>query len=164
MTPRRLNSRWGGWSAEGLRMRFRPRSRVGQAFLQIVPWVDFGVILLLLAVLAQRLTLSPGIVFDLPQAAFREGLYRGPTIVMASVQRSGGAETLVFFDDVRYQLDNAENAEGLRTVLGRAAAQPAGNQLLLLADRRVPQGEVVRLVSLARSAGIQRVNVAVKPE
>ena len=44
------------------------------------------------------------------------------------------------------------------------ALRPAGRQLLLLADRRVPHGDVVTLVNLARAVGVQRVNVAVKPE
>lgn len=154
----------GSWSADGLRTRFRPRSRIGQSFLQIVPWVNFGVVMLLFLALSQRLTLSPGVMFDLPRAAFREGLHSGPSIVMISAQRAQGAETLVFFDDVRYRLDEAASAEVLRAELARAALRPAGRQLLLLADRRVPHGDVVTLVNLARAVGVQRVNVAVKPE
>jgi biopolymer transport protein ExbD len=83
---------------------------------------------------------------------------------MISAQRAQGAETLVFFDDVRYRLDEAASAEVLRAELARAALRPAGRQLLLLADRRVPHGDVVTLVNLARAVGVQRVNVAVKPE
>jgi biopolymer transport protein ExbD len=161
---RKLTAQWGAWSADGLRTRFRPRSRIGQAFLQIVPWVDFGVVMLLFLALSQRLTLRPGVMFDLPRAAFREGLHRGPSLVMISAQRAQGAETLIFFDDVRYQLDEPANVEVLRAELARAALRPAGRQLLLLADRRVPHGDVVTLVNLARAVGVQRVNVAVKPE
>ena len=36
--------------------------------------------------------------------------------------------------------------------------------LLLLADRRVPHGDVMATVNLARAAGLQRVNVGVKPD
>ena len=36
--------------------------------------------------------------------------------------------------------------------------------LLLMADKRVPHGEVVSIINLARDAGVERVNVAVKPE
>jgi biopolymer transport protein ExbD len=36
--------------------------------------------------------------------------------------------------------------------------------LLLLADRQVPHGDVMAAVNLARSAGVQRVNVGVKPD
>jgi biopolymer transport protein ExbD len=37
-------------------------------------------------------------------------------------------------------------------------------ELLLLADRRVSHGDVIRLVNAAREAGIERVNVGEKPK
>ena len=155
---------WGAWSRGGLRTRFRTRSRVANAFLQIVPWLNFAVVLALYLGVSGRLVRQPGVVFELPRAPFREGLQRGPTLVMLRSQRPQGEETLVFFDDVRYRLEVPEQAAQLRGELARAAVRPEGRQLLLLADRRVPHGDVVALVNLARSAGIQRVNAAIKPE
>jgi biopolymer transport protein ExbD len=161
---RKLTSTWGAWSADGLRMRFRPRSRISQAFLQVVPWLNFVVVLLLYLALARQLILAPGVVFDLPRAPFREGLRRGPRIVMVHVRHPAGPETFVFFDNVRYQTGLPQQAEQLRAELARAAARPDGRHLLLLADRRVPHGDVIELVNLARAVGVQRVNVAIKPE
>ena len=37
-------------------------------------------------------------------------------------------------------------------------------ELLLLADKHVPHGDVLQFVNLAREAGVARVNVAAKPE
>jgi biopolymer transport protein ExbD len=155
---------WGAWNKGGLRARFRMRSRIANAFLQVVPWINFVVVLALFLALSGRLTLKPGVVFELPRTAFQEGLQRGLTLVMLRSQRPLGEETLVFFDDVRYQLDVPEQGVQLRDELARAALRPDGRQLLLLADRRVPHGDVMTLVTLARSAGIQRVNAAIKPE
>lgn len=160
----RLHSQWGAWRADGLRMRFRPRSRIGQGFLMVVPWVDCLFVLVLFLALGHRLLLRPGIVFELPQAPFREGVHHGLTVVMLVVDRPKGPETLVFFDDIRYELSNAAEMEQLRSRVGSGLGQPGGRQLLLLADRRVPHGDVVALVNLARETGIQRVSVTVKPE
>ena len=161
--PRRTNE-WRSWSTGGLRARLRTRSRPVNRFLQIVPWINFAVVLGLFLSLSGRLTLQPGVVFELPRAPFREGLQRGLTLVMLRAARPQGEETLVFFDDVRYQLGLSDQDAQLRDELARAAARPDGRQLLLLADRRVPHGDVMALVNLARSAGIQRVNAALKPE
>ena len=48
-------------------------------------------------------------------------------------------------------------------VRGRVALEPR-REILLLADRRVPLGDVMTVVNLARDAGVNRVNVATKPE
>lgn len=160
----KLTAQWGQWTSDGLRTRFRPRGRIAQPFLQIVPWLNIGLVLALLFVLAGRLTLRPGVVFELPRAAFREGMQRGPRIVMIRVQRAEGPQTLVFFDDVRYRLDLPEQNEQLRAELARAALRPEGRQLLLLADATVPHGDVISLVDLAREVGVRRVNVSVRPE
>ena len=111
-----------------------------------------------------RLVRQPGVVFELPRAPFREGIQQASPLVMLRSRRPQGAETLVFFDDVRYRLEVPEQAARLRRELARAAGRPGGRQLLLLADRLVPHGDVVALVNLAREAGIQRVNAAIKPE
>ena len=160
----RLTNEWGSWNKGGLRARFRTRSRIVNSFLQVVPWVNFAVVLALFLSLSGRLTLQPGVVFELPRAPFREGLQRGLSLVMLRADRPQGEETLVFFDDVRYQFGVPEQDAQLRDDLSRAAGRPDGRQLLLLADRRVPHGDVMALVNLARSAGIQRVNAALKPE
>ncbi len=145
-------------------MRFRPRSRIANTFLQIVPWINFVVIVALFMSISGRMTLQPGVQFELPQAPFHEGMQRGPTVVMINVQRAGGPETLIFFDDVRYQPEVPEQRAQLQAELAQAALRPNGHQVLLLADRHVSHGAVIELVNLIRAAGVQRVNVSVKPE
>jgi biopolymer transport protein ExbD len=80
------------------------------------------------------------------------------------VERPRGLETLVFLDDQRYVLSDREDERRLRAAVDGMVGRPGGRDLLLLADRRVPHGDVVALVNLVRETGVQRVNVAVKPE
>ena len=71
-----------------------------------------------------------------------------------------GGETLVFFDDARYSLSDEASVSSLRDRLGvRAAAEPS-RTFLLLADQRVPAGDVMRLVGIARESGLERVQIA----
>lgn len=145
-------------------MRFRPRSRIANTFLHVVPWLNFAVVLALFFAISGRLTLQPGVVFEVPQAPFDEGVQRALTLVMIHAERAEEDETLIFFDDVRYQPGEPEQRAQLGAELARAALRPNGHQVLLLADRRVPHGAVIDLVTLIRAAGVRRVNVAVKPE
>ena len=75
-----------------------------------------------------------------------------------------GDETLVFFDDARYSLSDESSVSTLKDRLGlRAGAEPS-RTFLLLADRRVPSGDVLRLVGLARESGLAHVQIAERRE
>ena len=153
---------WITWHDQGLRTRFKPRNRIGSLFLQVVPWLNMAIIVLLLYIVSDRLVLTPGIVFELPKQPFTEGMAQGASIVMLRLVEPKPS-TLVFFDDVRYTM-NPEDIRGLHTQLSAAARRPYGQQLLLLADRNVPHGDVMRIVETARAANIQKINVGIKPE
>ena len=137
-----------------------------QAVLSLVPWVNMAGLVVLLLAVDKRLLVSPGVVFDLPQAALREGSRAGLTALMIAVERdeAGGDETLVFFDDDRYSTQDPDQMAMLRERIKSRVALGVRRELLLLADKRVPHGEVMRFVNAAREAGVQRVNVAEKPE
>jgi hypothetical protein len=160
-----LRSHWGNWRADVLRERFRPRSRIAQAWLAAVPWINLMLLGGILWVVGDRLRVQPGVVFELPVAPFREGMNYGLTAVMLPVDRpSGQTETLVFFEDEPYSTGVPAQVRQLGEALRSRAARETRRELLLLADRRVPHGEVMAAVELARAAGIQRINVAAKPE
>ncbi len=137
-----------------------------QALLASVPWVNVVVIIVLLLAVNQRMVVSPGVVFDLPRAALREGTHAGLSALMISVARDvpGGDETLIFFDDDRYLAHDADQMSLLSERVRSRVALSARRDLLLLADKRVPHGDVMRFVNLMREAGVQQVNVAEKPE
>ncbi|MEI7901047.1 MAG: biopolymer transporter ExbD [bacterium] len=136
------------------------------ALLSMVPWIDCVIILVLMVLVNRRTVISPGVVFDLPRATFREGMYVGLTALMITVARDtpGGEETLIFFDDDRYSTRDVEQMSVLTERVKSRVALGARSELLLLADKRVPHGDVVRFVNAVREAGVQRVNVAEKPE
>ena len=137
-----------------------------QSLLASVPWINVIIIIVLLLAVNQRMVVSPGVVFDLPHAALREGTHAGLTTLMIAVARDvpGGDETLIFFDDDRYVAQDADQMVLLSERVKGRVALSANRELLLLADKRVPHGDVMRFVNAMREAGVQRVNVAEKPE
>ena len=157
-----------GWSKEVRRHRtvYRFGGVWAQALLSLVPWIDCVVLAVLLLAVNRRTVISPGVVFDLPRATFREGMYVGLTALMITVVRDtpGGEETLIFFDDDRYSTRDQEQMSVLAERVKSRVALGTRSELLLLADKRVPHGDVVRFVNAVREAGVQRVNVAEKPE
>ena len=120
--------------------------------------------MVLVAVVSDRILVRPGVVFYLPRAPFREGLRYGLTAVMLPVARTNGQETLVFFDDERFVLAVPTQLEQLAERIRDRLAREPRREILLLADRRIPHGDVMTVVNLAREAGVNRVNVATKPE
>ena len=128
-----------------------------------VPWVTLTLLLALFAFIGDRLPQVPGLVCDLPMPVAGQATATGlAALVLPAV--GAGEETLVFFDDARYSLSDESSLATLKDRLGlRAGAEPSGT-FLLLADRRVPTGDVMRLVGLARDAGLERVQIAERRE
>jgi biopolymer transport protein ExbD len=116
------------------------------------PLVDVVFLLLIFLVLSSPLVLQPGIgVLDLPPsntpaAASFQGL-------VVTVTR----ENLMFFNN---QVTTIEN---LRQSLRAAAHQFPRQELIIKADRQVPHGTVIQVMSLALEAGITAVNLATRP-
>jgi biopolymer transport protein ExbD len=157
-----------GWSKMVRRHRtvYRFGGAWAHALLSMVPWANGVIIVVMVLMVNHRMVISPGVVFDLPRATFREGMYVGLTALMITVARDtpGGEETLIFFDDDRYSTQDAEQMAALTERVQSRVALVARKELLLLADKRVPHGDVVRFVNAVRQAGVQRVSVAEKPE
>ena len=142
-----------------------------------VPWITLTLLLALFAIIGDRLPQVPGMVCDLPAPVVRQNeekdrdkgllppvpVSTGLAALVLPAAGDGG-ETLVFFDDARYSLSDETSIAVLKDRLGvRAGAETSGT-FLLLADRRVPAGDVMRLVGIARESGLTRVQIAERRE
>ena len=138
-----------------------------QAFSFTVPWINAIVLVLLLVMVHRKIAVTPGVMFDLPQAPLREGSHTTMTAMMIPVgseNRPGGQDTLVFFDDDRFLTSDTQQWAALSARLREIAAHnQQDGTLLLLADKRVSHGDVMNFVNLARESGVKRVNVGLKP-
>ena len=135
-------------------------------FSSVIPWIDVIIIIVLLLVVNNRLTIIPGIVFDLPSAPLRGGTHNALTAVMIPVVQdiNSGSETLVFFDDERFSMNDEELSVRLSDKVRNRIQASSNHDMLLLADKNIPHGDVIRFVNIVREAGVRRVNVGEKPE
>ena len=116
---------------------------------------------------ARPLTVAaPGLVLNLPAPVCGKAATPGLAAIVVPVVREGaaGRETLVFFDDARYSLSDAASAEAFRARLAARAQADRSGTFLLLADGRVAAGELMRLMALARDAGVARVEIGERRE
>ena len=128
------------------------------------PWVTLALLLAMFALIGGRLTAAPGVVFDLPDPVSGQATVPGmAALVLPSSHGEGDAhETLVFFDDARYTLSDDLSASALREQFAQRARDDAQGTLLLLADRRVSAGEIMKIVGFARESGVKQVQIAEK--
>lgn len=156
------------WSQQikGHRTIYRFGGTWVQVLLGSVPWVNLLILFCLLLGLEERTVMNPGVVLDLPSEPIREGTYKGLTtfLIMTSGDAPNTEDTIAFFDDERYLVRNAEQMELFAARVKSRLAAGSKPEILLMADTRVPQGDVIHLVNIAREAGLKRVNVAETPK
>jgi len=148
----------------GLRTRYFPKSRIGHGLVSMAPWIDVVLVLVFLLMLENRLVVEPGVLIELPEAEFREGMGSDLiAVVLSGEERSRRQrEEIVLFEDERYVMSDAKQMERLQEALrSRLRGNPDAG-LVLEADRRVRQGALVRLFEMARRAGIRTVNLATR--
>lgn len=161
-----MTGREWGWrpaQAEGI---WRHGARWTKPLFAAVPWITLALLLVMFALLGDTLTAAPGVVFDLPAPVGRQAASPDATMLVlpsANVGESGG--TLAFFDDARYVLGDPQSVALLREqLLAHVQDGSARATLLVLADRRVSAGELMRLVGIARESGVRRVQIAERRE
>lgn len=118
------------------------------------PWITVGLLLVLFWMIGGTLTTARGILFDLPERqGFADGEVTGPVALIVPTRH----ETLVFFDDSRYVLEDASSLSAFAAQLSEVASATDRKVLLALADRRVPCGELMRFAEIARQSGMTKV-------
>jgi len=152
------NPHWGWRFGAVSRARFRRHNLFLQGFLAASPWLAAATAFGLLFMAGPRYLRQRGTVFELPAAPLDEGsLLMMPAAVLMPLE--DGA--LLLYDDLRYHA--ARPVELDRFTEALAAEVRAGrDELILLADARVPHEWVMAVAHAARKAGVRRVNIAAR--
>ena len=130
-------------------------------FLASVPWITVLLLVLMFHIVGGTLSSSDGVLFDLPDST---GLRDGEAAELVALVMPMPRETLVFFDDARYVLGDDASEAAFADQLSERAGKTGCTTLLVLADRRVPGGELMRLAALARRNGVERLLMAERRE
>jgi biopolymer transport protein ExbD len=122
-------------------------------------WLTVLVSLLMLYMASGTFTAARGVVIDLPHGDAGDG---GEATEMVALVMPTANETLVFFDDARYVLGDASSVAALADHLAERVSKSRFKTLMVLADRQVHGGELMKIASLARSGGVSKILFAEK--
>lgn len=122
------------------------------------PFLSVLTILLQFHFVGGTLVSAKGVLFDLPEAGVAESESTDLTALMMVTPR----ETLVFFDDSRYVLGDDASVAAFGEHLSDRLAKTKNKTLLVLADRRIAGGELMKFASVARRHGVGRMLFAEK--
>jgi biopolymer transport protein ExbD len=152
-------------TVSGLRTRYTPRTRINQGLIGAAPWLNLLLLMVMFGLFQSTFVLRPGFVMRLPEAAFSDGTIGKAVIaVVVAVEPSGkhrGGEA-IFFDDLRYEVGVADDAEKLKTAFSRRVREHPGETLVVQADDRVDHGTVMWMVGVAHTVGMPVVNLAIR--
>ena len=127
-------------------------------FAAAVPYLTVVILVVLLRLVSGTLAASEGVLFDLPDTPATDAVGESPVALVMPTPR----ETLVFFDDTRYLMGEEASMRALGEQLAERFARREEKTLLVLADRRVAGGELMRLAALAKANGVGRILFAEK--
>ena len=147
-----------GWRIEGDRGMWRYGAGWMRPFAAAVPWITVAMLLLLVWMVGGTLTSATGVLFDLPDA----GAGDGEATELVALAMPMPHETLVFFDDARFVLGDGSSAAALGERIAENAARARSKTMLVLADRRIAGGELMRLAAIAKKSGVKRMLFAEK--
>lgn len=136
----------------GLRWRrFRPKYRLTHGPVPVTALVNMALLIVLFMVWGSEIVLRPGMIVQLPVAAFVSGVPYGYMVVTVT------QEGQVFCNDDLTPLDR------LGPALIRAVQKNKDLSMTIEADARVSYEIIVRVMNLAAAAGIRQVNLATRP-
>ena len=150
-------SPWG-WKPERSLGIWRHGALWMRPFVAAAPYLTVLTLLALFHFIGGKLTSEKGILFDLPEGSVTDG----EATEMVALVMPMPHETLVFFDDSRYVLGDEVSVRAFSENLSERVRRSVSKTLTVLADRRVPGGELMKLAELARASGAARILFAEK--
>lgn len=152
---------WSSWRI-GSRDAQSPARRIRPFLLYGVTLLNVFLAVALCAALSRHIVITPSIPFTLPAAEFSSG--KSDAVSAVLVMSEEASRPLLFFDGIRYRLDDDTECAALRAALASMMRGLEMSELTLFADGRAPHADVMRFVAEARRAGASAVNIAVREE
>ena len=147
-----------GWRPEGSDGIWRHGAAWMRPLVVSAPYLTVMLLVLMLHVAGNALTVSKGVLFELPDG---DGM-SGESTEMVAIAMPLQHDTVVFFDDARYILGDTASERSLVGHLSDRVGKSRTKTLLLMADGRVPGARLMRFADLARKGGVGRLLFAEK--
>ena len=150
-------SPWG-WTPERTQGIWKYGAAWMKPLAAAVPWLTVLLLLMMFFLMGGKLTSAEGVIFDLPAAEVTESESTSLVALVMPMPR----ETLVFFDDARYSLGDELSFAAFGEHLADRVEKAERKSLLVLADRRVAGGELMKIAAAARKSRAERILFAEK--
>ena len=150
-------SAWG-WQPQRPQGIWRHGAGWLRPFFAAIPYLTVGLLMMMMYFISGTLVTETGVAIDLPEGDAADGANVELVALVIPVKH----ETLVFFDDTRYLLGDAASMVNFQEQLAARAGHGDGKPMLVLADRRVAGGELMKLAEIARRSGIAKLLIAEK--
>jgi biopolymer transport protein ExbD len=119
------------------------------ASINVTPLVDITLVLLIIFMVAAPLIVSsPSIKVNLPKAATAEETTRSPLALTLQREPAGGYRL--------YANGRQTDEEGVRGLVATLSAKDPDLQAVVAADRGIDYGDVMHVVDLVKSLGVNR--------
>jgi biopolymer transport protein TolR len=132
------------------------RARRAKADINVVPYIDVMLVLLVIFMVAAPLV-NPGVV-DLPTVG---GAAQQPLPPMLVIVKSNGQYTLRYKQNER-TIEEALDRSGLVSAVQRQQTSEPGQPVVIAAEKDLPYDAVMQVMSLLKDEGVQRVGLMVK--
>lgn len=133
-------------------MRFRRNLTIARGLLDMTPLIDVVLLLLIFFMLSSSFVFSPGVKVDLPEYSSSESLKKSDLVVTIT------EEGLYLYND------NVILPRELKNRFRQAASENPNARLIIKAANRVAHGVVVRIMLMAKDAGLENQAFATRPE
>ncbi|NQT81888.1 biopolymer transporter ExbD [bacterium] len=133
-------------------MRFKRRLTISKGFLDMTPLIDVVLLLLIFFMLSSSFVFNPGVKVDLPEYTSSESLDKSDLVV--TITREG----LYLYNDNSILLRELENK------FRQAASENPNARLIIKSANEVPHGIVVKVMVMAKEAGIKNQAFATRPK
>ena len=150
-------SSWG-WQPKRNHGIWQCGSRWMRPLVAAAPWITVLLLLEMMHLLGGTLVSANGVMFELPDS----GLGEGTTSDLVSIVKPMPNGTMLFFDDSRYLLGEHLSMTAFGEHLSERIRRSSGKTLLVIADRHVESGELLKLAALAKRSGVLKVLFAEK--
>ena len=148
-----------GWRPERTKGIWRHGAGWLRPIVAAAPYLTVGLLLLMFHFVGGTMTASKGLLFDLPESGKKSDAAQTDLVALVMPIRH---DVVAFFDDARYVLSSASSVKALGDHLSERTGRGGDQTILVLADRRVSGGDLMKFADVARQSGIRRILFAEK--
>lgn len=143
-------------------MNFRNgRKKENASFVDFTPLVDTVFNLLIFFALSFNFIGTPAIKLKLPQASSKESIKEDRELrifITRGAEKEGYIYGNVIINGSPFSYEDMEKLINQRSLQNKEMV------VIIQADERVSQGEVVKVMDIAKSAGIEKIAIATRPK